>query len=238
MPDIDAKKIEELRGLLAKATPGPWEVRYSPRTTEECIVVGPRPETMGYAPCILAEDYTGFGEWPVREADHLLVAAMRNALPALLDLAERASFPLAGDVDELCARLDQRAVCARAKETATALADAIHFKEAAALIRSLARALEEVKGSWQPISALWSKPAECDKGCPPRQVCDFCQRELFLGWNGDYVELWNTTNYYTCRERSEPHWKHMAEEAARLTHFMAFDMPDRARAILEPGHEG
>lgn len=101
-----------------------------------------------------------------------------------------------------------------------------------------AGALEEVKGSWQPISALWSKPAECDKGCPPRQVCDFCQRELFLGWNGDYVELWNTTNYYTCRERSEPHWKHMAEEAARLTHFMAFDMPDRARAILEPGHEG
>lgn len=99
---------------------------------------------------------------------------------------------------------------------------------------ALARALAEAKGVWKPISALWSKPAECGKGCPPRQVCDFCQRELFLGWNGDYVELWNTTNYYLCRERSEPHWKHMAEEAARLTHFMAFDMPDRASSLLAP----
>ena len=99
---------------------------------------------------------------------------------------------------------------------------------------ALAGALEEAKGVWKPISALWSKPAECGKGCPPRQVCDFCQRELFLGWNGDYVELWNTTNYYLCRERSEPHWKHMAEEAARLTHFMAFDMPDRASSLLAP----
>ena len=97
----------------------------------------------------------------------------------------------------------------------------------------LEKALEEVKGVWKPISALWSKPAECSKGCPPRQVCDFCQRELFLGWNGDYVELWNTTNYYLCRERNEPHWKHMAEEAARLTHFMAFDMPDSACTTLE-----
>jgi len=150
MPDIDAKKIEELRGLLAKATPGPWEVRYSPRTTEECIVVGPRPETMGYAPCILAEDYTGFGEWPVREADHLLVAAMRNALPALLDLAERASFPLAGDVDELCARLEEHATDwngvqmpdaepAKGDPTAGAL------RQAASLIRSLAVRVEAEK---------------------------------------------------------------------------------------------
>lgn len=52
------------------------------------MVVGQKPPSMAYAPCILADDYNGFGGWPVREADHLLVAAMRNALPALLDLAE------------------------------------------------------------------------------------------------------------------------------------------------------
>lgn len=88
--EITKAQIAELRGLLAKATPGPWGVRYAPHRDEDCIVVGPRPETMAYAPCILAEDYTGFGGWPVREADHLLVVAMRNGLPALLDAAERA----------------------------------------------------------------------------------------------------------------------------------------------------
>ena len=118
---------------------------------------------------------------------------------------------------------------------------------AVGLMREAARELDRLEAKsvlspdgeagWRDIADLPKKPAECSKKCPPRQVCDFCQRELFLGWNGDYVELWNTTNYYTCRERSEPHWKHLAEEAARLTHFMAFDMPDRACSILEPGQD-
>ena len=88
MAEITREQIEELRGLLPRATQAPWAVRYSPRNEEDCVVVGQKPPSMAYAPCILADDYNGFGGWPVREADHLLVAAMRNALPALLDLAE------------------------------------------------------------------------------------------------------------------------------------------------------
>jgi hypothetical protein len=248
MADITREKIEELRGLLAKATPGPWEVRYSPRTTEECIVVGPRPETMGYAPCILAEDYTGFGEWPVREADHLLVAAMRNTLPTLLDLAERASLPLAGDVDGLCARLAQRAVCARAEETATALADAIHFEEAAALIRSLARALEEAKGlaaadvlaerERQKSSEGWT--IEHDDAYHKNELplaaacyaiyqppgCDYSQRYL-PNWRWPWsLAWWKPTN----RRRD------LVKAGALI--LAEIERIDRARAILEPGHEG
>lgn len=139
---------------------------------------------------------------------------------------EKAALELARE-DALASNERERALNARATASES---------EAAALRERVG--VLEGRGTWQPISALWSRPAECSKGCPPRQVCDFCQRELFLGWNGDYVELWNTTNYYTCRERSEPPWKHMAEEAARLTHFMAFDMPDRARTALEGRKDG
>jgi hypothetical protein len=63
MPDIDAKKIEELRATYS----------------------GPR----GHAMRFMTID-----------------SALYEALPALLDLAERASLPLAGDVEGLCARLE------------------------------------------------------------------------------------------------------------------------------------
>ena len=291
---VDAKKIEELRGLLAKATPGPWKNHLVDDTT---IVASNGFEIGTTWPG--GSVYNGFVDPAEQhEINAALIVAMRNALPALLDLAPKAlaTLSLAGEdarpedraeqfiqaaVDSapeplrrlgewLANKLDDddwktaerllngasveaRSLSLRVEAEKRAREEAAleHREEelrddarlGAALARAeaaethsaaLAGALEEAKGVWKPISALWSKPAECGKGCPPRQVCDFCQRELFLGWNGDYVELWNTTNYYLCRERSEPHWKHMAEEAARLTHFMAFDMPDRASSLLAP----
>jgi hypothetical protein len=262
MPDIDAKKIEELRGLLAKATPGPWEVRYSPRTTEECIVVGPRPETMGYAPCILAEDYTGFGEWPVREADHLLVAAMRNALPALLDLAERASLPLAGDVEGLWreqwygSEPQKGSWIFAGREpvafigpdaTAHALTTAIVMAHNA-LIRSLAG---RVEGAKEPAAADVLAERERQKSSegwtiehddayhknelplaaacyaiyqPPG--CDYSQRYL-PNWRWPWsLAWWKPTN----RRRD------LVKVGALI--LAEIERIDRARAILEPGHEG
>lgn len=64
---MDAKTIEELRGLDAKATPGPWEAR-------ACSVVTPR---SGF-------DIDGIPR--PEEAD--LIAAARNALGRLLDERE------------------------------------------------------------------------------------------------------------------------------------------------------
>lgn len=78
------------------------------------------------------------------------IRAADEALPALLDLAERASLPLAGDVDGLCARLEEHATDwngvqmpdaepAKGDPTAGAL------RQAASLIRSLAGRVEAEK---------------------------------------------------------------------------------------------
>lgn len=98
MADLTKETIEELRGLLAKATPGPWH-HCQPFMTvpAHCTVHGPIP----------AERVDYISTWPdkgtpsghrvvidmpgresrVRSEDMALIAAMRNALPALLDLA-------------------------------------------------------------------------------------------------------------------------------------------------------
>jgi hypothetical protein len=69
--------IGALRKLLAEATPGPWG--------SECAsVFGPDPDRDSVAECDW--DQTKPGE--LEDADAALIAAMRNALPALLDAAE------------------------------------------------------------------------------------------------------------------------------------------------------
>ena len=71
---IDAAKIEELQGLDAKATPGPW-VRFSDRgATVAILPAGRSGEVANFSSKIL-------------EANAALIVAMRNALPSLLDLA-------------------------------------------------------------------------------------------------------------------------------------------------------
>ena len=77
---IDAKTVEELRALLAKATPGPWEVDYLDKNGQRVI----RQEHIEIA--TLWHHSVGSIEKEM-EANAALVVAMRNALPDLLDLA-------------------------------------------------------------------------------------------------------------------------------------------------------
>ena len=77
---VDDKSIEELRALLAKATPGPWEVDYLDKNGQRVI----RQEHIEIA--TLWHHSVGSIEKEM-EANAALIVAMRNALPALLDLA-------------------------------------------------------------------------------------------------------------------------------------------------------
>ena len=79
---VDEKTIEELRALLAKATPGPWEVDYLDKNGQRVI----RQEHIEIA--TFWHHCVGSIEKEM-EANAALVVAMRNALPALLDLASR-----------------------------------------------------------------------------------------------------------------------------------------------------
>ena len=62
-----------LRELEAKATPGPWfwDTRISLRPFTACVD-------------------SGYADLPHKEADGALIAAMRNAMPALLRVADAA----------------------------------------------------------------------------------------------------------------------------------------------------
>ena len=77
---VDDKSIEELRALLAKATPGPWEVDYLDKNGQRVI----RQEHIEIA--TLWHHSVGSIEKEM-EANAALIVAMRNALPDLLDLA-------------------------------------------------------------------------------------------------------------------------------------------------------
>ena len=78
---VDEKTIEELRALLAKATPGPWEVDYLDKNGQRVI----RQEHIEIA--TFWHHSVGSIEKEM-EANAALVVAMRNALPDLLDAAE------------------------------------------------------------------------------------------------------------------------------------------------------
>lgn len=70
--------ISELRRLESQATPGPWSVQYG----YNLLAVDPR----GGFRCPLTNSGMDYNE---RGANYALIAAMRNALPALLDEIER-----------------------------------------------------------------------------------------------------------------------------------------------------
>lgn len=83
---IDAAKIEELRGLLAKATPGPW----STHLVDDTTIISPTREVATTCDSVQAEREDGYNiEYEQMEADAALIVAMRSALPDLLDAAER-----------------------------------------------------------------------------------------------------------------------------------------------------
>ncbi len=184
MPDIDAKKIEELRGLLADATPGPWEA--DEEKNEGCYGSGDdchegfksasiyAPDGRGGyvklfdalnsdAACIEEEyDEEYHFAWDaVARSNAAFIVAMRNALPALLDLAERASLPLAGDVDALCKALlsYQQADADGVMVTVSRQA----CDEAASLISSLAGRVEAEKRAKEDAlewATVWHKCVE------------------------------------------------------------------------------
>jgi hypothetical protein len=85
-------------------------------------------------------------------------------------------------IEELCERLDQRAIFARAEDTATALADAIHFEEAAALIRHLSSRVEEEKratAGWKEACRKAGVCMSCAIAMPDPYGCGDC---LNTGW--------------------------------------------------------
>lgn len=82
---IDAKTIEELQGLLAKATPGPWfmiekDGRFLFEIMSSSVYVA---ETSWHDASPIFPTKEG------SKANFDLIVAMRNALPALLDLASK-----------------------------------------------------------------------------------------------------------------------------------------------------
>jgi len=112
---IDAKTIEELRGLAEKATSGRWKVfaqerEYvggTKRSVFEIKTEGKHPQSKDHYP-VVAECQHNLPDGPQRgiwmdEADAALIVAMRNALPALLDVASSTLTADAGD-GELIAR--------------------------------------------------------------------------------------------------------------------------------------
>jgi len=98
---LTPEKIEELRGLLAKATPGPWKNHLVDDTT---IVASNGFEIGTTWPG--GSVYNGFVDPAEQhEINAALIVAMRNALPALLDRLEKAEGELAE------AREDVRSLC-------------------------------------------------------------------------------------------------------------------------------
>lgn len=145
---VDAKKIEELRGLLAADTSTDWQtVRTDP--AEGADVWWLCAKNSAGQEIELGSLQGGFPH-PTREARARLICAMRNALPALLDLASKApaTLSLAGeDVEGLCERLEKRAAFWERYWTGRSLQDPDSgpIREAAALIRSLSLRVEAEK---------------------------------------------------------------------------------------------
>lgn len=109
MTDLTKEQIEELRGLAAKATPGPWDADFNDGE------YGWQPRiaaTDGRLLCVVGNAETERqDQW---EADAALIVAMCNALPSLLDRAT-ASLAGASAGDEEQSRIyvigDSRGVC-------------------------------------------------------------------------------------------------------------------------------
>jgi len=145
---VDAKKIEELRGLLAADTSTDWQtVRTDP--AEGADVWWLCAKNSAGQEIELGSLQGGFPH-PTREARARLICAMRNALPALLDLASKAlaTLSLAGeDAAGLCERLEKRAAFWERYWTGRSLQDPDSgpIREAAAMIRSLSLRVEAEK---------------------------------------------------------------------------------------------
>lgn len=84
MAEITREQIEELRGLLTKATKGPW----STHLVDDTTIISPEREVATTCDSSQTEREDGYNiEYEQMEIDAALIVTMRNALPALLDIA-------------------------------------------------------------------------------------------------------------------------------------------------------
>ena len=85
MSEITREQIKELRGLLTKATKGPW----STHLVDDTTIISPEREVATTCDSSQTEREDGYNiEYEQMEIDAALIVTMRNALPALLDIAE------------------------------------------------------------------------------------------------------------------------------------------------------
>ena len=123
--------IQELRGLIAKATDGPWMAAASPSSIVGWPIVGQQGSSvasvtwMPKPPNVSDDDYAEFvGKC---EANAKLIEAMRNHLPALLDRLEAAER----GIDFLDMRRPINGIECRSNEEVFAImADRIRLAEA------------------------------------------------------------------------------------------------------------
>jgi len=90
-------KIEELRGLLAAATAGPWEARPAEDESHSCYLFARGSGVVGYWNG--HKDYHDDCNWLLTPTDAALIAALRNNAEALLARLESA--------ERFIARLDE-----------------------------------------------------------------------------------------------------------------------------------
>jgi hypothetical protein len=134
---------EELRRLLAEATPGPWEVGEPDRNEQATIYAGPD-DWIALLPHQCLESIR-----IAQERNAALIAAMRNALPGILDALDAAE----AERDAIRAKLEDR--------NAKALA-------------ALFGALDEPMECGHPIACLPEHTAQEAREHIERIVCGWC----------------------------------------------------------------
>ena len=82
------ERIAELRGLMAKATPGERRVRVHPTDPNEFHVSAPCPKGHPYHGRTTEMEVLSEEDYPTKRADAEAHVALHNAAPALLDAAE------------------------------------------------------------------------------------------------------------------------------------------------------
>jgi hypothetical protein len=114
--------ITKLRALHEAATPGPW--RQDDGGADDWIVAGPCGEFIADIGWLGAVN----SDAPARpDEDSALIAAARNALPALLDIAEAARAYLEA-MEGVCPYAKQREAMFRLQDSLDAISDAVRTR--------------------------------------------------------------------------------------------------------------
>lgn len=108
MTELSQKDVAELRGLLAKATPGPWEYDHYKAVRGQTATIQSTINGFSHIATVFPEP--GFGEpW---HHDAKAIVALYNAAPALLALASQSlerEAEVRREVIEECAKVAERA---------------------------------------------------------------------------------------------------------------------------------